>query len=663
MKHVLTTCILILIILSGYSTVVSGQSPTEEESAVNLSTEIEGISGNTKEKADKLYDLGFYVINTDVDSAGRIFERVREISEAIDYQEGLVNYYSGITNVYNYKGDFEKGLEYNKNGLEVARQLEDRTYLARQLANTGISYSYIGDFESGIDYARQALEVFRELGDEAREARMLFTIGVFYNNLSKAIALDSAIVNQATEYFEKTLPLAVELKDTLLHIEVLSNLGLTLNNATKYQDARQYLDEAETLALGFGMPSLLETIYRSKSVNAREMGNYDEAITYARRALDISQDWGAPLYEVLTKKELALAYSKSGRSAEALRVLEEILPLAEEEEMVLVLDGLYMNYSENLAELGQYKQAYEYHLKGSEIADSVRGADIKTQLLVLEEKYQSARKDAQILGLEVSKERQKWWITGLVLGLLLTGLLAYFIAKRYQYRARIAEQERLRLQKEQKLKASESIIQGQEEERQRIARDLHDGLGGLLSGLKLTLNTMDGNVILSESSVDTFHKALGQLDLAISEMRKVAHNMMPEALINFGLDDTLSDFASSLSENTPLTVHYQSYGYRSMSQQTEITLYRIVQEAVNNVLKHADADDVFIQLDQDKDHVTLTIEDNGRGFEVDKPSAGIGLKNIQNRVAYLNGEIDISSTPGQGTILVIQIKPTVDGED
>lgn len=649
--------------LQVYPTVLHGQVPTDEEDAAALLVSIDQISGSTKEKADKLYDLGFYVINTDVDSASRIFERVREISEELDYPEGLVNYYSGITNVFSYRGEFNKGLKYNLKGLEVARKIEDQTYLGRQLANTGISYSYTGDFEQAIDYGRKALEVFRELGDNVREARMLLTIGVFYNNLSKSITVDSAIVNQAAEYFGKALPLAVDLRDTLLHIEILSNLGLTLNNATRYQEARQYLDEAETLALVFGMPSLLETIYRSKSVNSREMDNYDEAINYARRALDISQDWGAPLYEVLTKKELALAYSKSGQSKEALKVLEEILPLAEEENMVFIMDGLYINYSENLADLGRYEKAYTYHVKGSEIADSVRGADIKTQLLALEEKYQSARKDAQILGLKVSKERQKWWITGLVLGLLLTGLLAYFIAKRYQYRARIAEQERLRLQKEQKLKASESIIQGQEEERQRIARDLHDGLGGLLSGLKFTLNTMEGNVILSESSADTFHKALDQLDGAISEMRKVAHNMMPEALMNFGLDDTLRDFTSSISENVPVAIHYQSFGYSRMPQQMEITLYRIIQEAVNNALKHAEAKEIYIQLNQDKEHVILSVEDNGKGFDIDQKTRGIGLKNIQNRVAYLNGEIDISSTPGQGTLLVIQINIEENAED
>jgi signal transduction histidine kinase len=167
----------------------------------------------------------------------------------------------------------------------------------------------------------------------------------------------------------------------------------------------------------------------------------------------------------------------------------------------------------------------------------------------------------------------------------------------------------------------------------------------MLSGVKFQLNSMKGNVILSEENAETFTRSIAQLDNAITEMRRVAHNMMPEALLKFGLNDTLKNYCESVSQNSGLAVTFQSYGLENrLDQSTEIVLYRIVQELLNNTVKHALATQAQVQLSRIENRITLTVEDNGKGFDVNNLSGkGIGLSNIQNRVDYLNGKMDIKS--------------------
>ena len=203
----------------------------------------------------------------------------------------------------------------------------------------------------------------------------------------------------------------------------------------------------------------------------------------------------------------------------------------------------------------------------------------------------------------------------------------------------------IQLHQEKKIDATQNMIQGEEQERTRLARDLHDGLGGMLTGVKFQLNSIKGNVILSEENAGTFTKSISQIDNAIVEMRRVAHNMMPEALLKFGLDETLKSYCDSVSQSSELAVSYQSFGMEVRLEQTnEIVLYRIVQELLNNTIKHAKATKSNIQLTRNENLISLTVEDNGKGFDVnDVKKNGIGLSNINHRVEYLSGKIDVQS--------------------
>lgn len=193
-----------------------------------------------------------------------------------------------------------------------------------------------------------------------------------------------------------------------------------------------------------------------------------------------------------------------------------------------------------------------------------------------------------------------------------------------------------------------------------MAKDLHDGLGGMLSGLKHSFGHMQGNLVMTPENARAFNRSMDMLDSSIKEMRRVAHNMMPEALVKFGLDTALKDFCADINLTGALQVDYQSIGMETanLNNTTAITIFRIVRELLNNTMKHASANTAIVQLAKSDGIITVTVEDDGKGFNPDllTETRGIGWANIKNRVDFLKGKIDVKSEPEKGTSVLIEFK-------
>jgi two-component system NarL family sensor kinase len=205
------------------------------------------------------------------------------------------------------------------------------------------------------------------------------------------------------------------------------------------------------------------------------------------------------------------------------------------------------------------------------------------------------------------------------------------------------------------LQANQKLI---EDERNRVAKDLHDGLGGLLSGVKLSLQSITGNIIISDQQAASLKRVLSQLDNAISEMRRVAHSMMPESLMRFGLVQAIEDFCYDINESKMVHLNFYHHGLEQrLDSSAEITLFRVIQELVNNAIKHAAATNILIHLVKNENQLILTVEDNGTGFDVTniKNSKGVGLSNIQSRINFLKGNLEIDSKQDIGTSFYITI--------
>lgn len=220
----------------------------------------------------------------------------------------------------------------------------------------------------------------------------------------------------------------------------------------------------------------------------------------------------------------------------------------------------------------------------------------------------------------------------------------------------IREQTIKELKRDHQLIASRAVLEGEEKERGRISRDLHDGLGGRLSGIMISLSNLKKNIVDPELK-EKLDKALDQLNSAIAEVRMIAHNIMPESLVNFGLKDALNDLCDDLRDNKKTQVSFLFYGepFR-FDNSIETSFFRIAQEAVNNALKYAESTKIVVQLIQDESWVNLTIQDNGKGFEVEnnKNKNTGGLKNIRARAESFDGRFNIDSRLGIGTEIIVE---------
>ncbi|OPZ16400.1 MAG: Signal transduction histidine-protein kinase/phosphatase DegS [Bacteroidetes bacterium ADurb.BinA245] len=289
------------------------------------------------------------------------------------------------------------------------------------------------------------------------------------------------------------------------------------------------------------------------------------------------------------------------------------------------------------------------------------GEEVQNKTLLLEKKFETQKKESQIQ-LQQSQLRQKntlnYILAASAVALLLISLLSY---RNYKNRQKLQQVRIDELETEKQLTATEAVLKGEEQERTRLAKDLHDGLGGMLSGIKFSLSNMKGNLIMTPDNAQAFERSIDMLDSSIREMRRVAHNMMPEVLVKYGLDTALKEYCNEIDRSGVIHTSYHSMGLNEteIEQTTAVTIYRIVQELVNNTIKHAAAKNLLVQAQYAKAEklLSVTVEDDGKGFDIAtlKNANGIGWSNIQNRVDFLKGKIDVQSGEGKGTSVLIEI--------
>jgi two-component system, NarL family, sensor kinase len=248
------------------------------------------------------------------------------------------------------------------------------------------------------------------------------------------------------------------------------------------------------------------------------------------------------------------------------------------------------------------------------------------------------------------------WLGGSVV-LVAIGLLTFQNQRQKRQEVKRQQQER---EKGKLLEATEAVLKGEEHERIRLARDLHDGLVGMLSGIKYSLHTIKNDLAATSQNRQAFERSMDMLDSSIKEMRRVAHDMMPEGLIRFGLNTALRDFCNDVTQRGALKISYQSIGMDAvlLDQTIAIVIYRIVQELVNNAVQHASATSAIVQIACSGRRLSLTVEDNGRGFDTRllHDSKGLGWVNIGHRVEYLSGRCDVTSRPGEGTSVHLELE-------
>lgn len=396
----------------------------------------------------------------------------------------------------------------------------------------------------------------------------------------------------------------------------------------------------------------------------------DSALIYLSKALIKFQQLKNSHGELTTLLNLGSTYLDVGNLSKAEEYLEKSEVMANSQSDVIVKARVLGKLSELYKKQGKYTKAYQYLKEFNVLQDSLISAETNERINELEIQYETAKKEQSILELKqendkrellLAKEKlsvvQRNRLIGLLtFGTIITILFALYFMQRNKRKAQ-AEKDAALI--EEKDKGARAIFQAQEEERKRISKDLHDGVGQQLSGLKMAFQQL-GKYIGENSSERT--KEVEILTKIVSdsadEVRAISHQMMPKALTELGLIEALSDMLENSLGLLKINYEFEHFGINErLQEEMEISLYRITQELVNNIIKHAEASLVNVQLFKNQENLILIVEDNGRGIE-QKDNQGHGLLNMKSRVNTLKGEINIEPSPSSGIIATIRIPIT-----
>jgi signal transduction histidine kinase/Flp pilus assembly protein TadD len=597
------------------------------------------------------------------DSARYYLEKILSLSQRRNYAKGITEYYRLKAVVY-FIGEKEDSLSLAiSKAFASAKTSRDAKELALVNDVRGWIFQNLEQNDSATYYYIQAVKIADSLKDHKFSGEIYSNLAVLFWSIGN--------YQKAAEYAAGAYHNGTILHDTLLLSNSLFDLGNAKASSKQYDTAILLYKRVKELVKDPVKYNyvLFSAVSNEAGVYA-DMGNHKKAISAYKKILRWNSVIPAHLQSYVYSG-LGAAQYEENQLNEAESNMAKAIKLASEGGVKIGLRDSYLLMSQIKEKQNQFALALDFRKKYDSLNDTLMSSSRTKFIHQLEAKYHSAQKNNQITQQQLSiSENQRIiqrkniinaaLISG-VLFLLIVGILLY---RNFNHRnkllwqnQKLKEQRITELEQERKLVAAQSVMKGQEAERSRLARDLHDGVGGLLSGVKLSMSNMKGNVFLSEENAQTFENVISQLDQSIAELRRVSHNMMPEALIKYGLKEALENYCENMNFSGKINVQLQTYGMeKRMEQSTEIIIYRMIQELLNNVIKHADARNVLIQLVRKEDHFNLTVEDDGKGIDAkeNENKTGAGLANIKARAEYLNGNVDIVSKKGEGTSVNIE---------
>jgi len=603
-----------------------------------------------------------------------------------------ISAYAGLSNLYYFKGQQDSAIYYSGLGIKLSKA--NKNYqLTRLLLGAARCY-YMKSINDSALLLLAEVKPFLEKENTANK--------LMYNTVLASVYLDQSRTDEALQLFIQSatileLPENNHLKHKLFG--TYANIGQTFLREKEYNKAEEYLNKAmkmqeyaenkaqliqiyhkyfiiysSTNQLDKGKVVMDSAMAISNIVNNLELkqavfvnfgrlyelrSEYQKAKDYYLIGLKLTDSINNNSYRSRILNNLSSVSNSLNQMADAEKFAVEALRFAKEINSFEDLNYAYGNLK--LAEVykGNYKQALVYAGLEFAYADSLTNTASKENVRMLEAKYEKEKKEKEIADLKLINavkelaiiKRNRLLITGSITASALLLIITLLYRSSRQKRI-IAEKDKTLkdeqikfLKGQQQVVSLQSMVNGQETERTRIAKDLHDGLGGLFSTIKMHFSSLQHeNENLKKNPL--FSKSYDMVNTASEEVRRIAHNMMPEVLIKLGLEQATQELCNSISAGKLLQVSLQSYGMgKRLNASTEIMLFRIMQELLNNIIKHANATEAIIQFNRDGNRLSVTVEDNGRGFNMqetdDKTHAG--LESVQNRVTYLNAKFSIES--------------------
>ncbi|MEX1241116.1 MAG: tetratricopeptide repeat protein [Cyclobacteriaceae bacterium] len=624
---------------------------------------LRGVIGqNPNQDSFRIKAIVDYVVEAMNNNTSDFLPYVNEIisiSKKTNYGKGLQKGFMIGQIYFSDRGNYEQGFLYADSAFSVLKN--DPSLSARQ--NTGhlhnniaTDYFKLGNYEKAIENFTLSARIFEPMNHPFLAAVYSSLAEVHEKNhdIPNAIAFDLSAISIA-EKSGSERSLAAR----------LLNYAIRLINRKEFARADSVMRRAEPIMMRVENLYLLQQFYYNQAYIDKNNDDHIKAVANYKKALDYAEATEDVFQKTNAIEALSDCLIDMNRMEEAKVYLDMLLSLADRHGLKAARRNAYAGLVKWHEKREDYKKANTYLQKAMELNDSLFSEESKEKIATLEVRNNVEKKAQEIAALKAEtnvqalrihqKDTLNYILIGSALALLIISLLSF---RSYKQKQKLHQHRISELETEKQLTAAEAVLKGEEQERTRLAKDLHDGLGGMLSGIKYSFNTMKGNLVMTPESHQAFERSMDMLDSSIKEMRRVAHNMMPEALVRFGLDTALKDYCNDLNRTGALPIDYQSIGLanENLDQTTGITIYRIVQELITNAIRHASAKTVIVQLTRTNGLLSLTIEDDGKGFDTSilKRSKGIGWTNIQHRVEFMKGRLDVKSDAGKGTSVHIE---------
>lgn len=596
------------------------------------------------------------------DSSKRLFLQVVRSSQLMQFPYGIAKGLVGLGNIAAYQGHTEQALDYYNRAVPACRDARSRTVLTTIYNNIGNVYLFRSDFSNSRHYYQKAIDFSKQFGAE-------LPLETMYNNISVTL-IQLRLPDRAISYLEAAEKMAIGHDNRFTLADIYNNLGSAYAYKQEQERAFRYFREAARVASLEGYIHTQHSALVNQGLGYLNGGDPERALTYFTEAERLAGKVTA-YYENLRILGMGAAFSKMKHYTAALPYLQKALQLGNRLGNRNDLVKTHGMLAELYANTGQFEQAFVHKFEEKKLTDSLNQEAIRRQVSETEVKYQTALKDKaleeQKLQLDLQEEKlnsRNYLIYGAALGvLLLIGFL--FVQKRqFAHKQKLRNEVLFQLERNSALEQMKALQEGEEKERTRLAREIHDGIMVQFSAIKMHLSAFSGTGP-EEFTPENLEPIIKKLDDATDHLRNTAHNLMPDMLLEEGLSEALEYFCHNLQKGMDLTIQLQLFGILPRLQAWyELSLYRIVQELLQNALKHAAAKTVIVQLSFENRLLAVTVEDDGLGM-ADTTKTGFGLKTIKSRMPHMKGRMEMESKPVVGTTVHLEfdivpefLKPT-----
>lgn len=610
-------------------------------------------TANDSVRIFKLSDAAFELSANQPDSALKLSNI--ELAEANKTKKPLLiaNALNDIATSHYYLSNFDSCIWYSRKAFQLRKTLNRPDLEISSLNKIGISFQETGRLKEAADIQFQILSLSEKINNTAFMASTCNNLAFLFYHL-KDYATSLRYSRQSYKY--------AKISDSrMVMAEALGSMANVYEIEEKYDSAIVMLKQAADIFKQEKNLKSLASSFQAMGIIYRKLNKDKEGLQYYYDAYNTSDFAGNNDDKAHYAADIASVLISQKKYTQARPYLYESKFTIEPKKNFDALKNLYPNLMFYHLYAGNKDSAAFYFEKFNEVRDSFNSIETAREVSKMNILYETEKRKARIADLNASNTRQQlsiqqrnFWLI-FVLVALLSVLLGI-----WTYLRHLKNKQKIQLQNaiiQQQDEAAKAVVSAEENERNRMSQTLHDGLGQLLSAAKMNLQAVQDSLHLNPQMNTAYNNALVLVDDSIKEMRSVSHQMVTNNVVRTGLANALKELIEKINSNS-LQVNLQVDGLlQNIDSDIQIVVYRIIQEAINNVIKHARANALDIELNMNGNKLKGTIKDNGIGFNTNQigKMRGIGLDNIATRIKFLKGAYTLESEQGKGTKLLFEI--------